>query len=105
MSDSAAGSVRIEIFAWITKFIGGDGGGRRRYDEPLLAGDTVRTVLRRFGARFPDLDRALWDAETGELGEHVEVVVNNAVLDIHHTIDSPLAPGDVLTLVGQYIGG
>lgn len=103
--DIPLGAVRVECIAWITKFVGGTGAGRAVFDEPLRPGDTVRSVLRRVSDRFPDLDRALWDQTTGELGEHIEVVVNNAVLDIHHTIDSPLVAGDLITLVGQYIGG
>jgi hypothetical protein len=31
--------------------------------------------------------------------------VNDAVLGIAHDIDSPLAPGDRITLLAQYMGG
>jgi molybdopterin converting factor small subunit len=54
-------------------------------------------------ARFPDLQRALWHGE--QLGEHVEILVNDAVLDIEHTLDSPVRPGDRITLLGQFMGG
>lgn len=101
----AGSQIRLECIAWITKFVGGSGSGRLVFHEPWRPGDTVRGVLRRFGAGFPALDAALWDARTGDIGEHIEIVVNNAVLDIHHTLDSELKPGDVVTLVGAYIGG
>jgi hypothetical protein len=39
------------------------------------------------------------------LGEHIEVLVNDAVLGIHHTLDSPAQAGDTIALIGQYLGG
>ncbi len=74
------------------KFVGGDGSGRRVFDEPLTQGATVRSVLRGLSTRFPELHRALWNGEA--LVEHIEVLVNDAVLDIRHTLDSALEPGD-----------
>ena len=99
----AAATVPVEVVSWVTTFVGGDGSGRRVFDEPLTPGATVRSVLRGLSARFPDLHRALWNGET--LGEHIEVLVNDAVLDVHHTLDSPLVAGDRIALLGQYMGG
>lgn len=101
----AAGQIEIEAVAWITKFVGGDGSTRKVYYEPLQDGDTVRQVLRRLSGRFPQLHRALWDPDTGDLAEHIEVLVNDAVLDLTHTLDSSLHTGDRLALIGQYLGG
>lgn len=102
---TTTGQVEIEIVAWITRFVGGDGSTRKMFGEPLRPGDTVRNVLRRLSGRFPELHKALWDAQTGELGEHIEVLVNDAVLDITHTLDSPVHTGDKIALIGQYLGG
>jgi hypothetical protein len=60
-------------------------------------------VLRGLSARYAELHGALWYGD--ELGEHVEVLVNDAVLGIAHDLDSPLRPGDRITLLGQYMGG
>jgi molybdopterin converting factor small subunit len=100
-----AGQVEIEVVAWVSKFVGGNGSDRKVYQEALQAGDTVRRVLRRLSGRFPQLHKALWDPDTGDLAEHIEVLVNDAVLDITHTLDSPLQSGDRLALIGQYLGG
>ena len=104
-SATAAGQVEIEVVAWVTKFVGGDGSTRKVYYESLRDGDTVRQVLRRLSGRFPQLHKALWDSDTGNLAEHIEVLVNDAVLDITHTLESPLHTGDRLSLIGQYLGG
>jgi hypothetical protein len=95
----------VEVTTWVTRHVGGDGSGTRRFDEALEPGDTVRTVLRRFTRRFPELDRALWSADRRELGEHIEVLVNDAVLGVSHDLDSPLLGGERITLLGQFMGG
>lgn len=101
----ATAQIEIEVVAWITKFVGGDGSTRKVFHDSLGEGDTVRRVLRRLSGRFPQLHKALWDPETGDLAEHIEVLVNDAVLDITHTLDSPLHARDRLALIGQYLGG
>jgi molybdopterin converting factor small subunit len=97
--------VTIEVTTWVTKHVGGDGSGTRMFEEPFAPGDTVRTVLRRFSRRFPELDAALWNPDHTELGESIEVVVNDAVLGVHHELDSPLEGGEHITLLGQFMGG
>jgi molybdopterin converting factor small subunit len=96
-------TVPVEVVSWVTKFTGGDGTGRRVFPEPLVEGATVRSVLRGLSARFPDLKAALWHGD--QIGEHIEVLVNDAVLGIAHTLDSPLKPDDRIMLLGQYMGG
>jgi len=96
-------TVPVEIASWITRFVGGDGSGRRVLEERLTPGATVRSVLKGLSARFPELDRALWHGK--ELGEHIEVLVNDAVLGIEHDLDSALRPGDRITLLAQFMGG
>jgi molybdopterin converting factor small subunit len=96
-------SVPVELVGWPTRFVGGDGGSRRVFDEPLADGATVRSVLRGLSARYPDLAAALWHGDG--LGEHIEVLVNDAVLGIDHTLDSPVGPGDRIALLAQFMGG
>ncbi len=98
-----AETVPVEILSWVTKFAGGDGSGRRVLEERWTPEMTVRSALASVSARYPELSAALWSG--AELGEHIEVLVNDAVLGIDHTLDSPLRPGDRVTLVGQYMGG
>jgi len=100
---TATRSVPVELVGWPTRFVGGDGGTRRVFEEPLASGATVRSVLRGLTARYPDLAEALWLG--GELGEHIEVLVNDAVLGIDHEIDSPVAAGDRIALLAQFMGG
>ena len=96
-------TVPVEIVGWPTRFVGGDGATRRLFEEPLADGATVRSVLRGLSGRFPDLDAALWHGPN--LGEHIEILVNDAVLGIEHELDSRVAPGDRIALLAQFMGG
>jgi molybdopterin converting factor small subunit len=95
----------IEITTWVTKLAGGNGTGTLVFTEPFSAGETLGQVLHRFSARFPQLDAALWDATRQLLGEHIEVLVNDAVLGVAHDLDSRLDGGERVTLLGQFMGG
>lgn len=97
--------VTVEAVAWVTRFVGGDGTRRQVFHETVRPGDTVRTVLRGLSGRFPQLQEALWDRQSSELGEHIEVLVNDAVLGVAHTLDTEVREGDRITLIGQYVGG
>jgi molybdopterin converting factor small subunit len=99
----SAAMVPVEVVSWLTKLVGADGSGRRVMEEPLTSGATVRSVLLGLSRRYAALHEALW--HDGQLGEHIEVLVNDAVLGVAHDLDSPLRPGDRITLLGQYMGG
>ena len=98
-----ADTVAVEIISWVTKFAGGDGTGRRIVEEPWTPETTVRGALMAVTARYPALREALWNGV--ELGEHIEVLVNDAVLGIDHELDSALKPGDRIGLLPQFTGG
>jgi molybdopterin converting factor small subunit len=95
----------VEVTTWVTKYVGGDGAGTRVFEEPFAAGETVGDLLRRYSARFPELDAALWDTSRNALGPHIEVLVNEAVLGVSHDLETPLKGGERITLLGQFMGG
>jgi molybdopterin converting factor small subunit len=98
--------VHVEVLSWVNKYVGGAGTGEVRLDEEVSRGATVREVLRGVTGRHPELGRALWQDRQGrEMSDNIEVMVNHAVLGVSHELDSPLADGDTVTLLGQYMGG
>ena len=98
-------SVTVEVVAWVTRFVGGDGTRRTLFSESALPDATVRDVLRRLSDRYPTLQDALWTPDRSALAEHIEVLVNDAVLGVTHSLESPVRDGDRITLLGQYVGG
>ena len=99
----AGPSVTVELTSWATRFVGGDGVGRKVFEEPHTPGATVRSILLGLTARYPDLAAHVWNGRA--LGEHFEVLVNDAVLGIDHELDSELKPGDRIGLLPQFTGG
>ena len=98
--------VQVEVLSWVNKFVGGPGTGQVTLDEELAPQTTVRAALRRVTDRYPELGDALWDpGASREIGDNIEVMVNNAVLGVSHDLESPLIDGDHITLLGQYMGG
>ena len=97
--------VHIELLAWATVFVGGDGSESRAFDEEIKPDDTVRDVLKRLSLRYRELDEALWDRGSNELGEHIEIAVNDSILGINHHLGSKVSAGDCIILMGQYMGG
>ena len=98
-------SATFEVTTWVTRHVGGDGSGSKFFAETFAPGETLRQVMRRFSARHPELDAALWSPDRTQLGEHLEVVVNDAVLGVTHDLDTPLTGGERVTLLGQFMGG
>ena len=70
---TATTTIPVEVLAWATKFVGGNGSQRRMFDEPLTPDATVRSVLRGLSERFPELQKALWHGT--ELGAHTEEIL------------------------------
>lgn len=101
---TGAAVVTVEAVSWVTRFVGGDGTSRILLTETLRPGDTPLTVLRRVSNRFPQLDQLLWDAG-GAMAEHVQVMLNNILVGPDEIAQHALAPGDTVTLLGQYMGG
>ncbi|MSQ35695.1 MAG: hypothetical protein EXR63_00920 [Dehalococcoidia bacterium] len=99
------GSFTVEATTWVSKLVGGDDWGTVDLREPLVAGDTVRSGLRRVSERYPPLRDTLWTSDTHELSEHLHVMVNARALGVERTLDSPLHADDVITLLGQFAGG
>ena len=95
----------VEVTTWVTKYVGGNGAGSHLFEETIARGETVGDVLRRYSARFPELDAALWTHGRATLGEHIEVLVNDAVLGVTYDLDTPLVGGEKITLLGQFMGG
>jgi molybdopterin converting factor small subunit len=102
---TSAPKATIEVTTWVSRYVGGDGAGSKLFEEPLARGETVGEILRRYSARYPELDAALWNPTRTALGEHIEVLVNDAVLGVGYDLDTRLVGGERITLLGQFMGG
>jgi len=76
-------------------------GGSSRLTLP--AGN-VRSALEHLERHYPDLHRNLCE-ETGVVRRHLNVYVNTEDTRFLRGLDTPLAPGDELTILPAVSGG
>jgi molybdopterin converting factor small subunit len=96
----------VDFISWVNQFVGGIGTGTTDFHERVPPGETVRAVLQRLSGRHPKLKAALWDEnDRTQIGPHIEIIVNDAILGVAHELDSTVQDGDRIILAGQYIGG
>lgn len=69
-----------------------------------LPGATVAECLEELERRFPDLSQELRD-ETGRLLAEVNLYINGEDLRYRLSLDTPLQPGDELTILLPVAGG
>jgi len=69
----------------------------------VSAGD-VRAALDEIERRHPRLYRSVCD-ETGAVRRHVNLFVNTSNVRDRQALDTPLEPGDVLTILPAVSGG
>ena len=76
-------------------------GGAR---ELALAAASVRDALAELERRYPALHRNVCD-ETGAVRRHINFFVNTAHMRDREGLDTPLAAGDVVTILPAVSGG
>jgi|SRR6516225_6519549 molybdopterin converting factor small subunit len=69
-----------------------------------MSASSVRVALELIERSHPALYRSICD-ETGAVRRHVNLFVNTAHMRDRQGLDTPLAPGDVLTILPAVSGG
>ena len=72
--------------------------------ELALPGTSVRAVLEELEQRHPTLHRRVCD-ETGAVRRHVNLFVNTHHIRDRNGLETPLAPGDEVTILPAVSGG
>ena len=106
-SSAPAGSVTLELRGFLAERLAALGrrrGTRTLIDTPLPPDASAGEVLARLVASDARFD-LLFDASSGRLPEHVEVVLNDRLLDLQGGLAARLRPGDTLTFLPAHAGG
>ncbi len=72
--------------------------------ELTLAASSVRAALELIERSHPALYRSVCD-ETGSVRRHVNLFVNTSNMRDREGLDTPLVPGDVITILPAVSGG
>ncbi len=69
-----------------------------------VAGDTVAAVLGTLNNDYPDFGKRLYKAE-GEINRFINVYVNDEDIRFMENLDTPVKPGDEVSIVPAIAGG
>jgi len=72
--------------------------------EVAVSAPSVRAALEEIERRHPSLYRSVCD-ETGRVRRHVNLFVNESNVRDREGLETPLAPGDTLTILPAVSGG
>ena len=72
--------------------------------ELAMSGASLRVVLEELERRHPALHRSICD-ETGAVRRHVNLFVNTHNMRDRNGLDTPLVPGDEVTILPAVSGG
>ena len=72
--------------------------------ELALSATSLRAVLEELAGRYPALHRSVCD-ETGTVRRHVNLFVNHSHMRDRNGLDTPLVPGDEVTILPAVSGG
>ena len=72
--------------------------------ELAFSAASPRAMLEELERRYPALHRSICD-ETGAVRRHINLFINNDHIRDRHGLDSPLTPGDVVTIMPAVSGG
>src|SRR5574342_746728 len=72
--------------------------------ELFLSAPSVRAALEQIERRHPSLYRSICD-ETGTVRRHVNLFVNTSNVRDRDGLDTPLVPGDIITILPAVSGG
>ena len=72
--------------------------------ELRLEGETVEQVLDQLRRCHPKLYRNVCN-ERGEVRQHINLFLNNDILDCRSTLDIAIQPGDVVSVYQAVSGG
>jgi molybdopterin converting factor small subunit len=72
--------------------------------EIALAATSLRAALEELERRYPALHRSVCD-ETGAVRRHINLFINTNHMRDRNGLDTPLAPGDEVTILPAVSGG
>jgi molybdopterin converting factor small subunit len=104
---AAVAEVTLEFRGFLAErlaALGSRRGTRTVAQLPIRPGATVAHLLADLVTR-DERYALLFDAAERRLPEHVEVVLNDRVLDLQGGLDAALTEGDVLTFLPAHAGG
>ncbi len=97
--------VRLEIFPWLSRYLGEADDRRAVLDHEVGEGTTVGDVLTELASRNEAFGAVLFDGCSGRLAGHISVILNGHFLEVKGGLEAPVRSGDTVRIFPGYSGG
>ncbi len=91
--------MQVRFYADLRSLVGGSA-----VDVPAGQADTAGAVMRHLAAAYPGLKEKLWNRDGAWTG-YVTVLVNGRHIQYLQGLETPLKPGDVVSMFPPIGGG
>jgi len=99
------GRVRLEIVPWLTDQFGRGDSSRLLLEEDVDGAVRLGDFLASLTGKYPAIATAILDVGTGQLAEHVSIVLNDTVLGSSGALEALVRAGDSLVVLPAFSGG
>jgi molybdopterin converting factor small subunit len=97
--------VRIEVIPWLSHALDPGKSGRYVATEELTAGRTLRDLLCQLAGKHRAFAELIFDTDRQQIREHVNIVVNDRLLDLAGGLHMELEDGSTVSFLPAYTGG
>ena len=97
--------VRLEIFPWLSRYLGEADDRRAVIEREISEGTTVGDVLAELASRNQALGAVLFGDGSGRLAGHISVILNGHFLEVKGGLEAPVRRGDIVRVFPGYSGG
>lgn len=97
--------VTIEVLPWLSELLSGNISRKVVWEERVLEGESLRTLLGRLLESHGRFGRMVFDPDRRQLTGHSEIAVNGTLYDQAGGLDAPLHDGDTVTFLPGIAGG
>ncbi len=95
----------VELEFWIGDRLGWKQPGPIRQAEPLVEGESLRTLLTRLAERSADFAEAVFDPGTQALSSEVLILINEHIQNVAQGLETRLQDGDRIKFLPILAGG
>lgn len=95
----------VQLEFWMGDRLGWDQPGPIRRTEPLVEGDSLRTLFTRLAERSAEFAEAVFDPGTQSLSSEVLILINDHIQNVSQGLETKLQDGDRIKFLPILAGG
>jgi len=99
------GKVRLEFPASFASVLNAQGSDLVTLEKEIGEEATISDLLAELAFSYTDFRKVVFDPDTGEVGDQVNVVLNNNLLQFPEVTEAKLNDGDSIIILPVYSGG